>query len=81
MVSELLCNRPAVMVAGASGCLWPPVRAERRDEGLLGEGGEGLLGEGGEGLLGEGGRRGCWVSLREEEDEGSLGDEGRGADR
>ena len=47
MVSELLCNRPAVMVAGASGCLWPPVRAERRDEGLLGEGGEGILGEGG----------------------------------
>ena len=50
MVSELLCNRPAVMVAGASGCLWPPVRAERRDEGLLGEGGEeGLLGESEEG--------------------------------
>ncbi len=37
VVSELISSRPALMVTGAWGCLWPPVKTERRDEGLLGE--------------------------------------------
>ena len=36
LLSDQVSNRPALMVAGASGCLWPPVKADRRDEGLLG---------------------------------------------
>lgn len=37
LVSDQLSNRPALMVAGAFGCLWPSVKADRRDEGLLGD--------------------------------------------
>ena len=37
VVSEQLCNRPALMVTGATGCLWPPVKADKRDESMLGE--------------------------------------------
>ena len=37
LVSDQLGNRPALMVAGATGCLWPSVKADRRDEGLLGD--------------------------------------------
>jgi hypothetical protein len=31
------------MVTGAMGCLWPPVKADKRDEGLLGEALDGNL--------------------------------------